>query len=689
MTEKTGAQPRMAIFGGSTADEGAADRARQREIDQLLKRIDRKLKRYTQHDDEIVGEPNYLVSPKELIPISLWYDDKGLNALGGLSGRRFLEELEDVEKEKGIRLSRYKRLAKVIENPECEGILNIYADESTTEDQDGEIIHVMHKNKRVKDRVEDLFRRCDVYMNAWQTIWNMCGYGDEMYDVIPAVSGDRILKIQWIPRDKIERVEKNGVLIGFRETQAATDDSTASMFSTYRYVQTDQDRDGDARNEDGLIHPFRVLHFRIPSDKYTPYGKSIIDAVVSPMEQLNLMTKAMLIARVSRAPERRIFTIDVGNLQGEPAIKYAHDAVNYLKRKKMLDMSRGTTKQDLVRDSFGATEDIVIPKRAGSEGNSVDTLPAANNLGDIADVEFMRDRIFPAVGVPRSYLFDEQFAFADTNLSSRSVPFAKRIRRVQRFYLQQLYKLAAIDLKIGGFSNDDIDELTLMMNNPSTLDEKQRNEMDMATWNLILSIKSNNAEAVFYPDYLIYRNYLRMDDDEIVELLKLAQLQAAGENIFKFMPEEDRPEGAKDIEGQPPAEGEAGAGGGVTFGGGAGSAVPPEAKEALGEPPEAGAEAPEAENASLAPDTSKSTAYVEAMERKMALIRKFQEMQAEVIGEIKDAEFEIAKKKKTRLKNFGVAVLENYGEFGGLDALREPEKTFFEGEPAAGKKKKK
>ena len=664
-----------AIFGQVAQENNAEEQARKKEIDGLLKKIDRKLKRYTQSDDELIGEPNYLVSPKELIPISLFQNDDGMNALGGMSSRRVLEELENIEREKGIRLSRYKRIRKAIENPECEGILNVYADESTTEDQDGEIIHVMHKNARVKESVEELFRRCDIYNTAWQTIWNMCGYGDEYFDVVPAMSGDRILKLQWIPREKVERVEKNGILVGFKETEEEDGNNLGgggTMFATYKYVSTADDKDAAVKNAEGLIHPFRILHFRIPADKYAPYGKSILDVIISPLEQLNLMTKAMLIARVTRAPERRVFHIDVGNLQGEPAIKYAHDAVNFLKRKKQLDMIGGSPRQDLVRDSFGATEDIVIPKRAGTEGNSIDTLPQANNLGDISDVEFLRDRIFPPVGVPRQYLFDDQFTNANTNLSSKSVPFAKRIRRVQRFYLMQLYKLAAIELKISGYANNDIDGLTLMMNNPSNIDETERTTIDTAVWGLIATIKSSNAEAIFYPDYLIYRDYLRLDDDEIVELLKLAQLQAAGENIFKFMPEEDRPEGAKDLGNEVPNTGGAEGGGGGAPPLPGGGAIPPEAEEALGAAPEGGAEGetPAPENASIDTNMKPSTAYFEAMERKLQLMKKFQTMQEEVLNEVKESSELIIARKKTRLKNFGSAVLESSGELGGIPELK-------------------
>jgi len=681
------------IFGSELSKEFQDDdevnpaTTRKTEINLLQKRIARKLKRYSQSDHELVGEPNYLISPKELIPITALDDNGNFNALGGSSSRKIMDDLEQTEIEKTFRYNRYKRLMKTIESPEGEGILMVYADESTTEDAAGDIIHVLHPDEAVKEDVTDLFKRCDIYNRAWTIVYNMCGYGDEFYDVIPAISGDRIAKMEWIPRDKIERVEENNILKGFKILNTAPNQDSSDyglgLYSTYQYLKKDEDEEED---EENLIFPFRVLHFRIPSDKYMPYGKSILDAIVSPIEQLNLMIKAMLIARVSRAPERRVFHIDVGNLQGEIAIKYAHDAVNFLKRKKQLDLARGnaTASVDLVRDSFGATEDIVIPKRAGSEGNSIDTLPAAAGLDQIADIDFLNNRIFPSTGVPKEYLYDNQFTFVNSNLSSKSVIFAKRVRRVQRFFLNQLYKLVAIELKLRGYSNENIDKVTLMMNNPSNIDENEKIDIDTKLWGLITQIRGNNAETIFYPDYLMYKYYLKMDDEEIVELLKLAQLQAAGENIFKFMPEEDRPEGARDL-GTPSA----GAGGNVTMGteagdaggepgaegaegaeGEAGVGIPQEVTDAMGTPPEA-------ENADVRPDMMKQDLFFEATERKLRLIKKLQFEQENVMKQLQVVQAEKILKKKTILHDINLSLLEGNGELEGLDTMYTIKKEYY------------
>jgi len=623
------------------------------EIKDLWEKIDRRMKRAT-HDDEIAGEPDYLMADPDSIPLMM--DTSDLNILGNLSARKIYDIFDKEEREKYLRIQRYKKLQHVMNNPEIEGALNIYADEATVEDEDGEIIHVMHPNKKAVEIVEDLFSRIDIFNKAWEIVWNMCGYGDEMYEVIPSQSGKRILQINWIPREHIERIEKNGILKGFKPSDVR-DTDTAFRVRTHQYWKKEDD-DG------GLIYPFRIIHWRIPSNKYAPYGKSIIDSITASVDQLNLMIKAMLIARVTRAPERRIYNVDVGNLQGEKAIRYANEAVSHLKRKKTMRLvGSQADRKDIIKDVFGATEDIVLPKRTGSEGNSITTLDQIGVI-NIDDAEFIRDRIFPPIGIPRQYIYDDTFANANTNLSSKNVMFAKRIKRVQRYFLMGLYKLATIELKLQKFSNEEIEELTLLMNNPSNIDERERLETDTNLWTLITTIKGLNTEQVFFPDYLIYKNYLKLNDDEIVELMKLSQLQMAGQNIFNFMPPSERPEGAEDLASQqvtPPGEGEAGAEG-EGAGAGAPTGIPPEVEAELGPTP--GGEAtppaetpPTPEVANVMPVPGKEV-YAEENYDEFELINLNEETPDEISIELQKQDKQLIKKIEGEKEN-KVDLLEN------------------------------
>jgi hypothetical protein len=576
----------MADFNDNEhADMQTAPIINNQEVKMLWEKIDRKMKRATPQDDEIAGSPNYLMIDPQDAPLIL--DNKMYNVLGGLSTQTLSDALDQQYKIKYERINRYRALENTSGESEGEGILNIYADEATTEDIEGNIIHVIHPDKRVVELVDEMFERVGIHEKAWEIIWNMCAFGDEFYEVIPNKIGTMILQLMWIPRAHMERIEQNAILVGFKEVKQKEEDK----FYSFNVRRTAYDL---KHQEEELVYPWRILHFRIPSTKYNPYGRSILDNVAQTIDHLNLMIKSMLIARITRAPERRIFNVDVGSLQGEKAIRYANEAVGYLRKKKIINMfGKSGERPDALKDIFGATEDIILPKRSGADNNSIDTLEQISAI-NVDDAEFIKDRIFPPVGVPRQYLYDDSFANANTNLSSKSIPFAKKIKRVQRYFIQQLYKLAIIELKLQQFSNAVIQDLTITMNNPSNLDEKDKIEQLSAVWNLIATIKQNNQDKVFYPDYLIYKNILRMNDDEIVELLKLAQLQQAGQNIFNFLPPEERPEGAEELENAPPPPppGSEPMAGGAPMGG-APAPMPGEAAPAdlAGEPGAAGAEA--------------------------------------------------------------------------------------------------
>lgn len=562
------------------------------------KKIDRKLKNVTT-DSEISGVSNPDLQNPINLPLAIQEPSKEKNLLGGMSVSEFIYHLnESWEKDSFDKNKRYIRYSKASDHPEMDGALNIYADETFSEDQHGNAIHIKHPDQDVVEIVEELYERIGLYDKGWEIVRNMCCFGDEYYEIIVAQSADRILKINWIPREFIKRVEKDGVLEGFEIDKDALSESNESSVLSKTYGISFKTPD---EQKDKLVHPFRILHFKIPSRKYGVYGKSILDSIISSIESLQMMERAMMVNRITRAAERRVYNVDVGQLQGDKAIEYAEKAIRSLNKKRRMDYTN-ISQMDFQKDVFGASEDIIIPKRSGVEGNSIDTLPAANNLSDVGDLEYLRDKIFPGLGIPRQYLFDDQFTNANLNLSSKSTPFAKKIKRIQRFFLYQLYKLTTIELKLRGYSNKDIQALELFMTNPSNIDEKDRLEIETNKWTLITTIKGINTDPLnpFYPDYLLYRDYLKLNDDEILELLKLNRLQSASVNPFQAFDPKERPEGS-DVLDSPKAAPAAGTEPTIGPEGG----MPGEVTSALGTPPPEAGTAPEAtpgaENATTPP----------------------------------------------------------------------------------------
>jgi hypothetical protein len=574
---------------------------------------------------------------------------------------------------------RYTRTYRALQNPEIDGAMNIYADEATTQNEQGEVLNITGSDEKVIETVKELFERIGLEEKAWGIIKNFCAYGDEYWEVRYQSDGKGIYSINYVPRQLLDRIEEHGELRYFqlKMDMKDPDEQDIKYFDLMPTV---------SEGKENRIRPFRILHWKIDSTKYAPYGQGVIDSVIAAIEELKLLQQSIVVARVSRAAERRVYRINVGQQTGERAIQAAKLIIENFKKKKVVDIINNS-KVDRETDHLSGSEDIVIPYRQGEEAHSIDTLPQLQAVG-VEDVEFFRDRIFPGLGVPRQYLFDDTFANANTNLSNKSLPFAKRIQRVQRFFMVGVYKLAYIELLLKGFKEEDFANLTITMNNPSTLMETQRLEILTNKWNLVTSIKGLNAEKVFIPDYWIYKNILNFSNEEILEILTLAKVQETGGNPFSVLPESQRPNGwdqiEKILEELKPAEA-------APEGG---EAAPEEGEEASptedelaaeleaggfeepapeGEAPEAGVETPE--NASTIPNIKNKKVYLEklkrdAQKRKQEFFERSKNKNNTEREEYYLEQEQIKEKKKQTRISANYKFFENMREFQGIADIK-------------------
>lgn len=543
----------------------------------IFKEIKLKLSK-NNSDSETVGTPDYKqFSNKDYVPLdSLFtqYSDKSV----GSEVAKYLNKIVNTF-DREDRYERYKLATKM---PEVDGSLDIYASEVATQDEKGNILNVFCSNAKVKDTITELFNRLGLEDKSYEIIKNMCTYGDEFWEVVYSTNGKGIAKITQVPREIVGRYEENGVLKNFflRAPKSASKNKDSYYSFDYTYQK---------KQENENIEPFRLLHWKLPSSEYAPYGKSILDSIITPLEELRLMEQSLLIARITRAPERRLYYVNVGDATGEKGIALAREIVKGLKKRSILDKGNGSKLESNV-DFLGASEDVVIPFRRDEERSSVESLPQLNDPGQLQDLEFIRDRIFPGLGIPRQYLFDDSFANANTNLSNKSVQFAKRIRRIQKYYLYPVYKLVYIELRLKGFKKKDYEDLLVTMNNPSNVDIREKLETESTKWNLISSMKSMNSEKVFYNDFYIYQEVLGLNYEEILQLMIQNTVQEKGLNYFSFVPEDKRPLEYQTLdqlrsEGAEPGAEEQGEGEDANNNG-----VPDEVENTFGAPPEEGSE---------------------------------------------------------------------------------------------------
>jgi hypothetical protein len=340
------------------------------------------------------------------------------------------------------RISAYQDYRAMDMSPEISAALNIIRDECLTRNEKGNILEVYSENARVKEVLKDLFnKRLNVEFNLKLWIRDLIKYGDYFVHLhVDAKEG--IYNFMTLPVEEIHREE------GYEGKPDAV---------RFRWETTND-----------YFEEWQIAHFRIIEDtKKIPYGRSILDPARKLWKQLQLAEDSMLVYRITRAPERRVFYIEVGNLEDGDVKQYVMKIQNQLKKQPIVDQKTGNI--NLKYNPMNITEDFFIPIR-GDKSSRIDTLPGASNLGDIQDIEYLQNKLFASLQVPKAYLNYAESLPGGSTLSQADLRFARTINSIQEVVLMELRRIANIHLYFAGFK-DDIDNFSLSLTNPSTQQE--------------------------------------------------------------------------------------------------------------------------------------------------------------------------------------------------------------------------
>ena len=335
--------------------------------------------------------------------------------------------------------------------PEIAAALDIMMEESTTLNNNGRMVNVYSDSKRVKGIIEDLlFNRLDIHTSLPMWTRNTCKYGDNfVYLNISDTNG--IVGAKQMPNYEMER--RDGGLFDILTQQSDSDYKTDKVKFYWR-------------GRDVEFNSWQMAHFRLlGDDRRLPYGTSVLEKARRIWKQLLLSEDAMLVYRVTRAPERRIYKIYVGNIDDKDVESYVNEIANRFKRTPMVDPQTGQI--DLRYNQLSNDQDYFIPVRSEDAPNPIDTLPGAANLDQIADIEYLQKKLFTALRVPKPFLGFEEATGEGKNLALQDIRFSRTINRIQQGMLQELNKIVIIHLYLLGFE-DDLDNFTLTLNNPST-----------------------------------------------------------------------------------------------------------------------------------------------------------------------------------------------------------------------------
>ena len=409
----------------------------------------------------------------------------------GLSG------YSDALMTKSVRLNLFKDYEAMDQDAIISSALDIYADESTMKSEYGDVLEINTDNENIKQILHNLFYDIlNIEFNLWPWVRNMCKYGDfflqlEINDkygitnVIPLPVYD-VSRIEGIDPDNPEYVKY----------------LVESTTSEHRYKA----ETSSTRTE---LENYEVAHFRLLSDSnYLPYGKSQIEGGRKIYKQLTLMEDAMLIHRIMRAPEKRIFKLDIGNIPPSEVDNYMQQVINKMKKAPVVDETTGD--YNLKYNMQNITEDFFLPVRGGDSGTNIESLPGLTYEAT-EDIEYLKNKLLSSLRIPKAFLGYEEQIGSKATLAAEDVRFARTIERIQRITLSELTKIAIVHLYAQGYQDADLVNFELNLTNPSTIYEQEKIEL----WNNKTSLAESMIRDGIVSTAWIYKNIFGFTDEEI------------------------------------------------------------------------------------------------------------------------------------------------------------------------------
>ena len=421
-------------------------------------------------------------------------------------------------------------------DPILSSALDIYADESLTKNELGKIIVIHAEDDNIKGILNNLFYDVlNIEHNLWSWVRNMCKYGD-FYMRLYISPEYGVYQIEPISAYNVERLENTDPL-------------------NKNYVKF-QIRPTDTSQVETLEF-FECAHFRLLSDSnFLPYGKAMIESARRVWKQLSLLEDAMLINRIMRAPERRIFKLDVGNIPPQDIDSFIEKQVTHLKRVPYVDPQTGD--YNLRFNLQNMTEDYIRPVRGGDSGTSIETLSGIEWTG-IDDVEYVRNKMMAALKIPKAFLGYEEELAGKATLASEDVRFARTIQRIQKVIESELEKIAIVHLYAQGYRDESLVNFKLELTNPSTIFEKEKIEV----WANKTELAKSMMENKLFSKKWIYKNVFNLSKDDSEELLD--EIVEDSKQMWRFKSiEEEGNDPAKPFQKvNPNAQPGAGGGGGL------------------------------------------------------------------------------------------------------------------------------
>jgi hypothetical protein len=383
--------------------------------------------------------------------------------------------------------------------------LDIIADESTLKNEHGDILQIKSSDENIKKILQNLFYDVlNIEFNLWTWIRTMCKYGDfylkleiaekyGVYNVIP-FSAYSIIREEGTDRE-------NPTYVRFKYDPTSVAGTTMGYGSMPLPLQ----------NNDIYFENYEMAHFRLLGDiNYLPYGRSYLEPGRKLFKQYVLMEDAMMIHRIMRAPEKRIFYMNVGSIPPHEVEGYMQKMVSKMKKTPYIDQSTG--QYNLKFNLMNMMEDFYIPVRGNDQSTRIDTTKGLEYNG-IEDVNYLRDKLFAALKVPKAFMGYEKDLTGKATLAAEDIRFARTVERIQRIVVSELTKIALVHLYTQGYDGSNLTNFELSLTTPSIIYDQEK----VALLKEKVALAKDILDAELLPTDYIYTDILHLSEDQFQE----------------------------------------------------------------------------------------------------------------------------------------------------------------------------
>ena len=409
-----------------------------------------------------------------------------------------------------LRIQLYSDYEAMDTDPLIASTLDIIADEATVKNDQGEILQIQSSDENIQRVLYNLFYDVlNIEFNLWSWTRQMCKYGDfflkleisekfGIYNVLPYT-------VYHMVRREGEDPENPAKVI----FQLDPDGLASSQHPNYLPKRKNDRRVVDFDN-------YEVAHFRLISDTaYLPYGRSYIEPARKIFKQVTLMEDAMLIHRIMRAPEKRMFYINVGNVPPNEVEQFMQKTMNQMKKTPYV----GEDGQYNLRFNMqNMMEDFYLPVRGGDTSTRIETTKGLEYDGT-NDVDYLLKKMFAALKVPKAYFGYEGELSGKATLAAEDIRFARTVERIQKIMESELTKIALVHLYSQGFTGESLTNFEIKLTTPSIIFEQEKIALLKEKVDLAAQMKDSK---LFSSDY-IYEKIFDLSEDKYMEMRDLVR----------------------------------------------------------------------------------------------------------------------------------------------------------------------